>query len=312
MNEPKKPSLSVVFKELLEKLWKGNPKVPYSLDNFKKISVKLINLFENNKNEENFYFYLIKQLHYKLNNIDNFLNYTFQDIIQQDIQVDPYEQKHIYQEFMSDFRLNNNSIITKYFNGINKKCSNAWYVHMNNKNKGINAPLIKYNYENYFYLEFQLEEVIKYVMKNNNNNKEINFLYNYEVSIYDCFNHYQKPNENEGYCEKCLSNNDKIFSVKKMFSLPKILMIAFNRSKNLGFIKINFEMQLNLSKIILNNNQIYKLQSVIKYFGDKNYFIPYCRFIDNHWYYFNDYKIYETDKIHNEGVTYILFYKSKN
>ena len=327
MTKSKEQCLSVVYKELLEKLWKSTPKVAYSPTKFKKALAKLNNLFKYDEagDSKDFVCYLIMQLHTELNNIDSTLNDSSQKIIQQDIQADPYNPNQVYEVFMNDFRLSNNSIITKYFYGTNQNMFQCQVCQMNNIQKGINTPLIKYNYENYFYLEFPLEEVRKFVMMQNNNNMGMgmNFQNNNEVNIYDCFNYYQKQNEMEGYCEKCLSDNAKIFSVTKIFTPPKILIVIFNRGHGLQFnVKINFEMELDLSKIISNSNQIYELQSVIKHLGDntpEGHFIAYCRSpilkYKDCWFCYNDSTVVQTNKwsdIHDIGVTYILFYKLKN
>ena len=46
MFNPKAPSLSITYKELIEKLWKGQPNIPYSPNNFKKKLAELNNLFK--------------------------------------------------------------------------------------------------------------------------------------------------------------------------------------------------------------------------------------------------------------------------
>jgi len=143
-----------------------------------------------------------------------------------------------------------------------------------------------------------------------------------EVNIIDCFNYYQKQEQINGYCDKCGANNSQICFETKIYSLPIILMIVFNRGKGLQFkIKINFPQNLDLTKIVLNNSQIYELQSVIKHFGDSSssgHFIAYCRApipnFHNNWYCYNDSIVVQAnnwDDIVNNGDTYILFYQLK-
>ena len=332
MSKSDKTCLSLSYKELVEKLWKGTPKAPYSPTNFKKVLVELNSLFKDNEagDSKDLACYIIMQLHTELNNIDPTFNDISQNIVQQDdIVVNHYDQNQVYQCFINDFKLNNNSIITKYFYGINQNMFQCQVCQMNNMRQGINVPLIKYNFENFFYLEFPLEEVRKFAMMQNMQNMQnmgmgMNFQNQNEVNIYDCFNYYKKQSEIEGYCEKCGSNNAKIISFTNIFSPPKILMIIFNRGKGLQFnVKINIEMVLDLTETIGGNNKIiYELQSVIKHLGDNSatgHFIAYCRApiaaFHNNWYCYNDATVVQTNnfnEINDIGVTYILFYRLNN
>ena len=331
-DDPNAPSLAIAYQELIEKLWKGKPKVPYSPKNFKDILGKLNSLFkeENAGDSKDLACFIIMQLHTELNHIDSNVNKTDIKIVQpDDVIVDPYNLPQVQQYFFNDYKINNDSIITKYFYGTNQNMFECQVCKMNNIQKGIMNPLIKYNFENFFYLEFPLEEVRKNAMVMNNNigmNMGMNFQNINQVSLYDCFNYYQKQNEMDGYCEKCGSNNAKIYTVTKIFSPPNILMIVFNRGKGLQFnIKINFEENINLTQFLLNNNNnntIYELQSIIKHLGDNSasgHFIAYCRSpipnSHNDWFCYNDKTVIQTtnwNDILNIGVTYILFYQLKN
>ena len=143
-----------------------------------------------------------------------------------------------------------------------------------------------------------------------------------EVNIFNCFNYYQKENDMNGYCEKCGSDSAKINTVTQIFSAPNILMVVFNRWKGLQFkIKINFPQYLDLRQTILNCNQIYELQSVVKHLGDSSasgHFISYCKSpvqqFQNDWFCYNDSTVVPANNwkdIHDIGVTYILFYQIK-
>ena len=184
------------------------------------------------------------------------------------------------------------------------------------------TPLIKYNYENFFFLEFPLDEVRKYKCMQNNMN--INYQNIKEVDLIDCFKYNCKQNEIEGYCEKCGSDNAKIFNINRIYSGPNILVLIFNRGKGLQYdIKINFPSELNVSQIFLNYNKpVYELIGVLKHLGDSSasgHFIAYCKSpipqFRNNWYCFNDKTVVEANDlktIHDVGHTYILFYQLKN
>ena len=320
------PSLANEYKELIEKLWKGKPNVPYSPIKFKETLGKLNSLFEEEKacDSKDLICFLIMKLHEELNNKDNDIKAPL-NINQNDEKIDPYDNKKLFQAFCNDFALNHNSIITQYFYGTIQSIFECQVCKMNRMRNGIMTPLLKYNYQNIFYLEFPLDEVRKFVM-NQYNNMGMNLGMNYQkieqVNIIDCFNYYQKQESIEGYCEKCGSNNAQILNETKIYLPPNILIIAFNRGQGLQYdIKVNFPENLDLTKTILNNTKIYELQSVIKHFGDNSssgHFIAYCRSpipkFHNLWYCYNDAIVVQTNKwsdIHDNGVTYILFYQLK-
>ena len=172
-------------------------------------------------------------------------------------------------------------------------------------------------------------EVKKYIMSNNNNYMGMNYGMNYQninqVNIYDCFNYYQNHNEITGYCDLCGLNDAKINMITKIFTLPNILMIIFNRGKGLQYkIKIIFDEILDLSNIVMNAKEKYELLSVVKHLGDSSasgHFIAYCRSPfsnnqnQNRWFCYNDETVVPVNDFKNSivdtGDTYILFYQKK-
>ena len=327
------PSLSIAYKELIDNLWKGKPKIPYAPHNFKDILGKLNPLFKDQKagDSKDLIVFLLMQLHEELNNIDPNINKNSNKFIsQENITVNPYDKCQVFQFFINDFLLKHSSLITRYFYGINQNMFECQNCKMNNIKRGVNQLLIKYNYENFFYLEFPLEKVRNFVMmQNNNNNIGMNFPMNYQnlgqVNIYQCFYYFQSQNEISGYCDKCGLDEAKLLNNTKIYSSPVILILIFNRGKGLQFnIKINFPEILDLSQVILNENKekiIYELQSVVKHLGDNSssgHFIAYCRSpipnFHNCWFCYNDETVVQTNNwndIHDIGNTYILFYQLK-
>ena len=319
------PSLSVVYRELIDKLWNGEPKTPLRPDKFKKILGEINPLFKENTagDSKDLAIFLIMQLHEELNNIDLEINSRNQvDIIQQNnmnVNVNPYNENEVLNYFFNDFKINQNSIISNNFYGINQSKFECQVCKMINMQKGITQPLYKYNYENFFYLEFPLEEVRKFMVQNNKM-MGMNYQNTNQVTIDDCFKYNLKLNEMIGYCEKCGNNNAKIYSLTQIYSSPNILMIVLNRGKGLQFnIKIIFQEQLYVKT--LNGNKLYELQSVVKHLGDSSatgHFISYCRSpipnFHTHWYCYNDTTVVQTNNwsnITDVGVTYILFYQLK-
>jgi len=324
-----KKTLSMAYRDLLTELWKGKPNISISPYEFKNILGELNPLFKdkNASDSKDLACYLIMQLHTELNLLDPSLNKNEGITTNPDnVIVNHYDSKQVLNYFLNDFLMNQNSIITQYFYGFNQGMFECQNCKMNkNMIKGVNTGNIKYNYENFFYLEFPLDEVRKYVMSTNNYiaiNMGMNYQNIKEVNLYDCFNYYQAQNVIVGYCEKCGLDNAKITMKNQIYSPPNILMIVFNRGQGLQYnIKINFDELLDLRKIIMNNNQIYELQSVIKHLGDNSasgHFIAYCRSplpnCHNLWFCYNDETVVQVNNwkdITETGVTYILFYQLK-
>ena len=218
--------------------------------------------------------------------------------------------------------MNLNSIISNIFYGTVQgefeclNCKARLYQAMQNVSN------IKYSFQNYFFLNFPLEEVRKFIVSNqmlymNYMNMRINP--NLEVNLIDCFKYYFRDEYMNGYCDSCGDNNAQILSRSKLFTIPTYLILLFNRGKGIQYnIKINFPEYLDTNEIALNPNGIYQLYGVVKHFGDSSasgHFTAYCRSpIDNLWYFYNDHAVTllnenEKYKISEIGLTYILFYK---
>ena len=65
------------------------------------------------------------------------------------------------------------------------------------------------------------------------------------VTIYDCFDYYQRHDKTEGYyCNDCKNCNSTIISCNKYFYTPKVFIINFNYGKG-----IQLMLNLNLMNI---------------------------------------------------------------
>ena len=321
-------SITVEYKEVIDNLWKGKPNTPYTPLKFKKTLGKLNNLFKEDTagDSKDLALYLIMEMHNELNNVDTKLvenNNSKRPKVDMNKTVNPYDALEVLHYFMNDFITNHNSVIVNTFYGINQSIFECQVCKQNCLRSNIQIPLFKYNYENFFLLEFPLDEVRKFVALNNYGiNMGMNYQNIKEVNIDDCFNYNRKQNEMEGYCERCGSNNAKILSMTQIYSLPCVLMLIFNRGKGLQYdIKINFEPLLDLSRVVSYGDRIYELQCVIKHLGDNSptgHFIAFCRSpvpYKNNWYCYNDNTVVLENNwktIHDVGNTYILFYQLKN
>ena len=312
--------LCIAYKELIENLWKGPMNQPYSPIKFKQLLQKLNPIFANNTagDSKDFFNFLIIQLHNELNGIE--INPQKIKPLDDNVIVDPFNEDQVFKAFMSNFA-SNYSVISRYFYGVTQgqfECQNCKNKLMQ---KGINLSPIKYNFESFFYLEFPLEKVRKYVAELNNN---LQYYQNItEVNLYDCFNYNQKLISITGYCEKCKRNDSQINTLNLIYSPSPILVLIFNRGKGKEYkIKINFEEKLDISKIVIKNeNLYYELQGVVKHLGESTadgHFIAFCRtavpMFHNNWYCFNDQSVTQVNDwndIINSGDTYMLFYELK-
>jgi ubiquitin C-terminal hydrolase len=214
----------------------------------------------------------------------------------------------MFNNFVQNFKLENQSIISDLFYGINCNITQCCNCNTN-----------IYNYQIYFFLVFPLEEVRKF--KNNN-------IFNNPVNIYDCFDYDRKINlmygENSMYCNYCRQNtNCKMCTC--LTTGPEILILLLNRGHGIEFnVKINFMEDLDLSNYIQYQNTgfKYKLIGVITHIGESGmggHFIAYCKDpISQSWNKYNDAIVsdvqdqdFQRDVI-NFAMPYLLFYQKSS
>ena len=94
-----------------------------------------------------------------------------------------------------------------------------------------------------------------------NNNNKINNNY---VSIYECFNYYQKIEKNKNYCDICKQLWESIYT-SKIFISPDNLIIILNRGKeSMCDVKLDFTETIDITQFIL---QKYKPQIIYNLYG---------------------------------------------
>ena len=210
--------------------------------------------------------------------------------------------------------------------------SNLFYAVYCNVTKCGNCNNISYNYQNYFFLIFPLEEVRKFKLANYNlfmNNNFNNLNNNNTVDLYDCFVYDQKINimsgENSMYCNYCKQTCPNSFSTF-LTTGPEVLIIILNRGKGNEFkVKINFYLDIDLSnyiemKDVKNMGWQYELFGVITHIGESGmggHFIAYCKdFWTQQWLKYNDAIVSYVNNFKNEvidfAMPYLLFYQKKN
>jgi len=323
MKYQKEPQLTSEFQELISNLWIKKSKNYYSPHNFKEIISKIHPLFKNFEANDikvliNF---IIIRLHEELNGIDNFfINTNYIEPPAQNI--NQYNKSSVFQSYLCHFQMNNSSIISNYFYGTIQEEFECQKCKKQLFQMGQNIPIIKYNYQTYFYINFPLYEVRKFIM--NNQNLYMNYVNNgidpnKEVNLNECFLYNQKDDYIIGYCERCGNINAQLILRKKLFTIPLYLIILINRGKGIEFnIKLSFPETFNSKGMAIYSNDNYILYGVVKHLGGNSssgHFVAYCRSpVDNCWYFYNETivtPINEEEKsvIQNNGLTYILFYR---
>ena len=336
--------LTTSFKELVDNLWpsanysnyhihqNSNNKY-YAPYNFKEKISQMESLFQgaqanDSKDLVNF---IIMTLHEELNKspknpISNNNN----------IFIDQTNKEMVLTNFIINFQKENKSIISDLFYGLSETCTQC-----------TKCNIAKYNYQNYFFLIFPLEEIRKYKINNLINNfismnqymMNINpILYNQNLSIFkmniqntnsvsmfDCFNYNEKveyfTGENAMYCNKCKVQLPASYYTK-LYTLPQILIIVLNRGKGIEFkVKLEFPQELNLSQYVIDKNTSFNFEliGVVTHLGESGasgHFIAYCKSpIDQNWYQYNDDLVSKVEnfikQIKDYAMPYILFYQKK-
>ena len=254
--------------------------------------------------------------------------------------MDQTNQLIVFNNFINDFKKENQSIISDIFYGISHTLT-----------KCLNCNIGKHNFESYFFMNFPLEEVRKYklqllinqntMISNNQNNmnqnminlfqqnlSRIQLLQNNQVNIFDCFEYYQKEEnfvgENAMYCNNCRGQFPAVYATY-IYSTPEILILVLNRGQGIQFkVKMEFYNELNLSNFIQfrPNNEIiiYDLIGVVTHMGESGaagHFIATCKSpINGLWYKYNDDLVFPVNDFNSEilnyAMPYILFYRKKN
>ena len=319
------PSLAVEYLKLVRHLWCDKPNTYYAPYEFKQAVGKIDPLFKNFEanDAKDFVNFMVMRLHDELNGIDN--NLVKQNILAPPtMQLNPYDKSQVLQSYLYEFQINFNSFISNCFYGTTQgefECQNC---KMQLYQYGQNMPLVKYNYQTFFFLNFPLDEVRKYILSNQmlymkymNTNTNPNV----EVNLIDCFYYYQKDDILSCYCDRCQNINAQVLTRTKLYVAPIYLILLFNRGKGIQFkIKLTFPEEFDTNGIFINSSGIYQLYGVVKHYGDSSasgHFTAYCRSpIDGCWYHYNDATVTPVNEqekyiIQDNGMTYMLFYQIK-
>ena len=312
--------LSIFYYDLLRNLFFPPPEVKfkryYAPYNFKQIIGKMNPLFQgfHPADSKDLLFFILETLHEELNLVNKNMNMNFNIF-----NIDTSNEYLVFQWFMNDFKLKNNSIITSLFYGINES-----------RLKCLGCDKITYSFQSYNLLIFPLINVYNYKL-----NKK-GFYDGKDINIYDAFESMNKEEKFEGdnmiYCNHC-HNLCNANHQQLIFTTPRILILVLNRGRNNMDYKGNFEFgsEIDLTNIIVNKNNQFKkyfLIGVITHLGesgDSGHFIAYCRNKPRNFFNcYNDavvcklnkndnaYGKNQSDNIYEKKTPYILFYQSYN
>jgi len=299
--------LSNEYCTVVKNLWdRKNNGRSFSPDSFKNTLSQMNPLFagiaaNDSKDLINF---ILETLHNELNKPTGKIN---------NYMLTPDDQKNeqrMFNLFSEEMKSNFKSPISDLFYGVLETRTNC-----------LNCKGIKYNFQIYSYIEFPLQQVYNYCLKNYPGNNYISQGIPV-VDLYRCFEFYQLPTlmtgNNQIYCNDCKKTFDAYYGTLLYF-LPNYLIINLNRGKNAVFqCNVIFPELLKLHKYVINQerNTVFKLVSVISHYGPSSmggHFIAYCRhYQDNCWYNYNDSTVTKctNPKPYLTGMPYILFYKT--
>ena len=253
--------------------------------------------------------FLIEQMNYELNQINLKLieNIKFNETKEKNFVNLQTDRNLMLYEFIEQYSSMNNNII-----------SNLFFSLIEYKTTCQGCNINKYNFQVSFSLEFVLEKIYNGIYSNINTNLD-----NKKLSLDECFSNYNEINyfngENSMYCDFCKTQKNATY-INRIYSLPPILIIIFNRGKGNSFkCDVDFPLQINVQKYVQysKSNFNYSLIGVISHLGSSDmsgHFIAYCKHrITKEWYCYNDAIVIRCDDQMNDykkGVPYILFYES--
>ena len=313
----KQKNFSREFLEIIKRLWLesyNNNKTYYEPYSFKKKISEMNPLFEGVQanDAKDLINFILQELHEELNEPEkNSDNNSFN--------IDQYNERQMFINFIEDFKKSQRSIISDIFFFIIETKTECLNCKQRNIMNGIYSPIYLYNFQIMNFLIFPLEEVRKYkIMQYQQNFQEVNLI--------DCFNYNQKVDfmqgENQMWCKNCQQNSPSQY-MTLIYSAPVDLILILNRGKgNIYNVKLNFDEILDIGNYVYmkkNQKLIYHLYAVVTHIGPSDmggHFIAFCKSpIDNQWYKYND-AIVELvgsfQDIVNFGVPYILFYEAQN
>ena len=281
-NKSSEKKLSFALAKVLKNLWENLNIREYKPKTF--IEIIKSNINQTIKEPKQLIDYLLKEIHYELNNVEN-----MNIVMNQNMNL--FQNNNfieVFDIYKKNYENRNNSIISKEFSGYFtevQRCTNCNFYFINSK-----------NIQHFNFLNFNLDIIIKF--KNYNFNC---------IDICECFEYFQKKENIFLNCNIC---GAQMYKFTKILNMPNTLIINFDY--NGTKVRINYKEYLNLKKNILFNNDIfyYELIGVITYINNENEnnFVAYCKNDKCIWYKYNDNKVTKSSFREIDGIPFVLFY----
>ena len=223
------------------------------------------------------------------------------------------------------FSFYNKSKISDYFIGFNQietKCQNCYDRSQSHNLNNDENNYTKFNYDFYYYLYFNIDEINNNIITNRQaaNNQNFNTTidsfdnYNNYIDLENCFeyirNEYSKQKITMSACERCNFYTSKI-QKKYIYTLPRILTIVLKISDNYNFFLLD---DLNLKTFAIDKTieNIYHIVSILCQLMYNKKYICYCINPSNGlWYSYSDGEIKEVKKMDINAIPLIIIYQSK-
>ena len=321
LNNKNDSQLAPVYLELIQKLWEINGNKKYSPNKFNNTLYNISSIFKNAKSvgPKDLVVFILEQLHKELKKVIN------NDNLNNAQNLNQYNQISAFNYFFNDFK-NNTSIISDIFFGVNETTTMCLNCKTIFSQKGLNIPIC-YDFGNFYFLSFPLEE-IRNMKMNNSFNQSVQTINFNVLNLNDCFCYNQKSEyftgENQNFCNICKLYYDSFFNSKIYVSPNVLILILDRRIENISDIKVYFTETIDITQFVLckesNSQLIYELYGVISEVnqdGSSQHFIASCKSpINNKWYKYDDTVVTPISNVQSEvigfGNPYILFYQKNN
>ena len=257
-------------------------------------------LFNMNKKLEPkiLFIFLISKIKKELNKKENLKDIDSLEFnIKNSVLTNVDSSNQLYQNYLSDFRYKNNSVIDKFFSGI----------------KGIIVYCQKckhhdYRFESFYYITLPLSDILK-----NSDDKQ-------KITVYECLEKKYSKGKSiiKNFTKKCANCNEMsdLFYSNQIFLGPKTLVIILDDvTKKMNY--LNLSLKLDINEFLIEKNRGYELIGIITYFkeeGINEQYIAYCKIKEEQkWYCCCDDCIFEVDDPEKDMEKsnrwpYILFY----
>ena len=295
-NKESKMRLTFALAEVFKNLWDNlDDKKAYSPYYFKDVISNMNPLFKGiaANDSKDLVLFLLETMHKELNTIDP------KTIVDNNFVANQHIIEEVYKDFSNSYLSKNKSIIFDIFYGCFTSVNSCMYCRSQIYNIQVNNLGI-----------FPLEEVRKFKNKNQET----------PVTIYDCFDYYQRHDINVGYyCDNCKNFNSTMISFNKYLYTPKVFIINFNYGKGIQFkVKFKFDEFIEIKSYVTakDSPHNYELIAVICHYGESGmggHFIAFGKRLVNYeykWYKFNDGMVTESNfnEVQTSGMPTVLFY----